>query len=199
MFLPITLIYDTMTFYLLTDLLELKTKPNDFQTKLRSLSMVDSEVQKRSMFEELLPQEIWEMSMRIHEVVLDDAHASEKQTCHVSRQSTFELYRLNSCWRIAASTVCLHRPCITIICLLHHSMWSFLHHHRCSVPSCSECRWFGLQCLWTPPTALLRQKCEGEFEDSFRIRRSSCGLNQTPALKQSRYCCPCWVQLGSWV
>ena len=199
MFLPITLIYDTMTFYLLTDLLELKTKPNDFQTKLRSLSMVASEVQKRSMFEELLPQEIWEMSIRIHEVVLDDAHASEKQTCHVSRQSTFELYRLNSCWRIAASTVCLHRPCMTFICLLHHSMWSFLHHHRCSVPSYSECRWFGLQCLWTPPTALLRQKCEGEFEDSFRIRRSSCGLNQTPALKQSRYCCPCWVQLGSWV
>ena len=89
MCLPITLIYDTMSFYLQTDLLELKRKPMIFKTKLQPLCMVVSEEQKQSMFEELLPQEIQEMSIRIHEVVLDDAHASEKQTCHVSRQSTF--------------------------------------------------------------------------------------------------------------
>ena len=140
MFLPITLIHDTMSFYLQTDLLDLKRKPMIFKTKLRSLSTADFEEQKPLMFEEPLPQKIQEMSIRIHEVVLDDAHASEIQTRHVSRQSTFELYMFNSRWRIAACTVCLHRPCITFICLLHHSMWSFLHHHHCSVPSCSECR-----------------------------------------------------------
>jgi hypothetical protein len=89
-------------------------------------------------------------------------------------------------------------PVIIVICLLHYSMWSFLHHHRCSVPSCPpQCRWFALQCLSTPQLLIYLGKKPRRLRDSIRVRRKSWGLIWTPAPKLRRYCFHMWAQLRS--
>ena len=79
--------------------------------------------------------------------------------------------------------------------LHQYSIRCLLHHHRCSVPSCSECcGWLVLRCMSTPQTARYRQKFDGGFEECFRIRRKSCGFNRTGSLKLRLFYFHGWFQ-----
>ena len=158
MFLPITLINDTMSFYLQTDLLELKRKPMILRPSFDPYPWSTSKNRSDQCLKNSSPKisrkcrsEHMRLSLMTL-MILKKNHVMYLVNRHLIRTGSILVGE-----SLQACTICLHCSCITFICFLHHSMWSFLHPHRCSVPSCSECRRFALQCLWTPPTALLNK------------------------------------------
>lgn len=90
------------------------------KTTLRSLSTVDSEDQERSMLQKILPKNSGKSLSEYRLSILMTLMILMKQPC----VSAIDILIMGSI------------SVIIIIFLHHYSMWSFLRHHRCSVPSC---------------------------------------------------------------